>query len=186
MRWHKFGVFPGDYYSTRKRCGRTLRAARLAFHVAQTKLGNAGGLSFYNLAREHQLGARCSGVRKATRCAKESLFNDATKCSIANRRVRTRIVRIVLFHGMRLRSLADSKCRLTHQFGIWPCETVQGIGIEGFPLKSPAGNRHSARSFVNPICPRNPLIYNGKINGNRRRILNFTGSCLSTLRLHAL
>jgi hypothetical protein len=46
------------------------------------------------------------------------LFNDATKCLIADRRVRTRIVRKVLFHGIRLRSLANSKCRLTHQFGI--------------------------------------------------------------------
>ena len=86
--------------------------------VAQTKLRNVGGLCFYNLTREHQLGARCSGVRKATWCAKETLFNDATKCLIADRRVRTRIVRKVLFHGIRLRSLANSKCRLTHQFGI--------------------------------------------------------------------
>jgi hypothetical protein len=56
------------------------------------ELRNSCGLSFYNLAREYQLGARCSGMGKSPWRAKEALFDNVAKGAIANRSVGPRIV----------------------------------------------------------------------------------------------
>jgi hypothetical protein len=100
----------------------TLQGGVGHLRAAQAELRNSVRLSFYDLAREYQLGARCPGVRKTAWGAKEPLFDDATKRSIADRRIRTRIVHNVRLHAlvsnalspMRLHSLFHAECRLHH------------------------------------------------------------------------
>ena len=88
----------------------------------RNELSNSVCLGFDDLTREYQLGARRASVRKTAWGAKKSMFDDATKGLIADRRVRTRIDHNVRLHAlvsnavsrMRLRSLAGVECRLRH------------------------------------------------------------------------
>lgn len=66
------------------------------------ELRDPGRLSLDECAREDQLSAGRARIGKTSRCAKESLFDDAAKDSITNRRVDTRVVRALEFHGQQL------------------------------------------------------------------------------------
>jgi hypothetical protein len=90
--------------------------------AASVELRNSARLCFYDFSREHQLGARCPGSRKTAWRTKKPLLDDATECSVANRRIRARNVRDLRRHALvsnamgceRLHALSKVECRLRH------------------------------------------------------------------------
>jgi hypothetical protein len=81
-------------------CAEHLRGAgENSYCSRRIQLRNTGRLSRDECAGENQLCARRARIRETAPCAKESLFDDGAKDSIANRRVRSRIIRALELHG---------------------------------------------------------------------------------------
>lgn len=131
----------------------------LGFRGPQIQLRNPGGLSPDKLACKYQLGARRAGISKSTRCAKEALFNDNSKCLIANRRVGARIVRKIRFHDLEIALPYQQQMPIAALNRNRALRNSSRNSCKGrFPLSGAERNRHLTDLIVDRASLRSPLI----------------------------